>query len=136
MRLFKDIVDQVVAAEGGAIPWARKDAFTTYYLTHKGVLVGTSKDRDDFKGKTGAVEKAIDDDAYKAADKLHRDQQARISAIWDAELRAEYSHLNDATFSAIYSQAYDDGHSAGMDEVANYMIGYDDLARKIIAANA
>jgi hypothetical protein len=50
-------------------------------------------------------------------------------------LREEYSNLNDETYAICYSQAYEDGHSSGYDEVENYMSTYVDMAERIIKAN-
>jgi flagellar biosynthesis/type III secretory pathway protein FliH len=60
---------------------------------------------------------------------------AELDARWHKALREEYSELNDETYNIIYKQAYEDGHSAGYDEVANYMIDFSDMANKIIEAN-
>lgn len=61
--------------------------------------------------------------------------RTRLETIWKEKLRNEHSDLNDATFNACYSKAYEDGHSAGYSEVRNCMIDIADFAEKIIAAN-
>ena len=45
--------------------------------------------------------------------------EAEIAAaeLWLKELRADYSELTDKQFGIIYHKAYEDGHSAGYDEV-------------------
>ena len=63
-------------------------------------------------------------------------EQNRILGIWKEKLRSEYSHLNDATFDACYSKAYEDGHSSGYSEVRNCMDDITEFAWKIIKANA
>ena len=62
-------------------------------------------------------------------------EQNRILGIWKEKLRSEYSHLNDATFNACYSKAYDEGHSAGYGEVRNAMWEVVEFAETIIEAN-
>ena len=37
--------------------------------------------------------------------------------LWLKELRADYPELTDKQFGIIYDKAYEDGHSAGYDEV-------------------
>ena len=39
------------------------------------------------------------------------------AALWFKELRADYPELTDKQFGVIYGKAYEDGHSAGYDEV-------------------
>jgi hypothetical protein len=64
-------------------------------------------------------------------------EQNRILGIWKEKLRSEYSHLNDATFDACYSKAYEDGHSSGYNgEFRNCMDDITEFAWKIIKANA
>ena len=45
--------------------------------------------------------------------------EAEIAAaeLWLKELRADYPELTDKQFGVIYGKAYEDGHSAGYDEV-------------------
>lgn len=45
--------------------------------------------------------------------------KAEIAAaeLWLKELRDDYPELTDKQFSIIYDKAYEDGHSAGYDEV-------------------
>lgn len=43
----------------------------------------------------------------------------RVAAdLWMKELRADYPELTDKQFNMIYDKAYEDGHSAGYDEVS------------------
>lgn len=55
--------------------------------------------------------------------------------VWNAKLRAEYSHLNDLTYDAVYAKAYEDGHSSGLHEIRNSMDDIADFAEKIINFN-
>ena len=45
--------------------------------------------------------------------------EAEIAAaeLWMKELRADYPELTNKQFDVIYGKAYEDGHSAGYDEV-------------------
>lgn len=45
------------------------------------------------------------------------DGEAAAGELWMKELRADYPELTDKQFSVIYDKAYEDGHSAGYDEV-------------------
>lgn len=64
-----------------------------------------------------------------------QNEQNRIAGIWRDKLRNDHSNLNEATFNACYSKAYEDGHSAGYGEVRSCMDDIADFAEKIIAAN-
>lgn len=79
-----------------------------------------------------AHEKAME--SYQSAEAAYRVKQAFIQNIWDEKLRTEYEHLPNAVYEILYSRAYEDGHSAGWDEVRNYMIGYDELYKSLKAA--
>lgn len=52
---------------------------------------------------------------------VFRNRQAFRAALavdlWMKELRADYPELTDKQFGVIYGKAYEDGHSAGYDEV-------------------
>lgn len=71
-----------------------------------------------------------------AARQAARDEQNRILGVWMDKLRKDYPLLNDDTFNACYSMAYDKGHSAGYSEVRNCMDDITEFAWKIIKANA
>lgn len=58
----------------------------------------------------------------------------KANKIWYNNLRSEYSYLSNEVFKICYNKAYDDGHSYGYDEVANYMIDYVYFAEQIIDA--
>lgn len=67
--------------------------------------------------------------------KYHNERRAlenKASEIWHNALREEYDYLPDAIYNLCYSKAYEDGHSAGYDEVANEMIDLADMAEKIM----
>ena len=63
-----------------------------------------------------------------------RAQEAQALANWKADLRAEYDELPDEVYNICYQAAYEEGHSAGYDEVANNMDDVVDMAKKIKAA--
>ena len=45
------------------------------------------------------------------------DAEASAVNLWMKELRDDYPELTDKQFGIIYDKAYEDGHSAGYDEV-------------------
>jgi hypothetical protein len=55
--------------------------------------------------------------------------------LWYASMKDEYlapnGSLSPLMFDLCYDEAYDRGHSAGYDEVANYMSSVSDFALKI-----
>ena len=46
-----------------------------------------------------------------------REGEAAAAELWLKELRDDYPELTDKQFGVIYGKAYEDGHSAGYDEV-------------------
>ena len=75
--------------------------------------------------------------------------QNEISAFWDAQveleqkaseifhqaLREKYANLPQSIYRLVYNAAYDRGHHAGYDEIANYMIELIEFAESIIEAH-
>ena len=98
--------------------------------------LGRDKTPADFRAHADALEAHERDMvAYADAERIYRHQRTVLEGIWKEKLRGEHSHLNDDTFNACYSKAYDDGHSAGYGEVRNAMWEVVEFAEKIIEAN-
>ena len=61
--------------------------------------------------------------AVSNKDEIHvfQDKQTKgeiaAAELWMKELRTDYLELTDKQFGVIYGKAYEDGHSAGYDEV-------------------
>lgn len=68
---------------------------------------------------------------WNTACDLIRDKIKEAFDLWYADLRDEYI-LSDDMFKLIYSEAYERGHSAGYDEVANYFPDLVDFVRRAI----
>ena len=49
-----------------------------------------------------------------------REGEASAAELWMKELRADYPELTDKQFGVIYDKAYENGHSAGYDEVGRH----------------
>ena len=62
--------------------------------------------------------------------------EAEIAAaeLWLKELRADYPELTDKQFGMIYGKAYEDGHSAGYDEVGLHFVDLYYFCMKFIQA--
>lgn len=54
------------------------------------------------------------------------------SMILNLSLRKEHEHLPENVFNKVYELAYEEGHSAGHDEVTQCMIDYVDLAEVVM----
>ena len=113
------------------------------YVWHaykNGSLVYTSEvSREDAEaqGKTKIVEKVLqNEEEINAWKQLYEETSNKASDLWYADLREEYSYLNDAVFNLCYDYAYERGHSAGHDEVAYYMVDAVSFAEKIIKASS
>lgn len=111
------------------------------YVWHaykKGRLVYTSEtSRADAElmGDTKLVEKVLlNKEEISAWEQLYKVASNKAFDLWSADLRKEYSHLNDAVFNLCHDQAWERGHSAGHDEVASYMQDAVSFAEKIIRA--
>ena len=64
------------------------------------------------------VEKAMaNQDEIDVFRNRQREGEASAVDLWMKELRADYPELTDKQFGIIYDKAYEDGHSAGYDEV-------------------
>ena len=64
------------------------------------------------------VEKAMaNQDEIDVFRNKQREGELTAAAFWLKELRADYPELTDKQFGVIYGKAYEDGHSAGYDEV-------------------
>lgn len=112
------------------------------YVWHaykNGRLVYTSEvSREDAEkqGKTKLVERVLqNEEEINAWNHLYKETTNKAFELWYADLREEYSSLNDAVFNLCYDQAWDRGHSAGYDEVASYMQDAVSFAEKIIQAS-
>lgn len=72
--------------------------------------LGRDKTPADFRAHADALEAHERDMvAYAEAERIYRHQRTVLEGIWKEKLRGEHSHLNDATFNACYSKAYDEG---------------------------
>jgi hypothetical protein len=107
-----------------------------YYVYKGGNLEATVYDKAEAKSVAGEIKGVIEPfisnqkeiDEWKAKRKQAMDE---LTERFHKELREEYSDLSDDIYNLIYNKAYEDGHSYGFDEVANYMIDLAIMARKI-----
>lgn len=108
----------------------------SYYVYQQGKCVGTMDtvaEAQEVFGKAVVTERfEINAEAIVAL----RDKQIAVQAaaidVWSRELREEYPVLDDLLFNACYDEAYDRGHSAGWDNVADRMHGVVEFACKIL----
>ncbi len=70
------------------------------------------------------------DDAHQAVQEWGTD----VFEYWFRCLQQEYDYLPEEVFKLCYFQAWERGHSAGYDEVSNYMLDVVVFAESIIAA--
>lgn len=67
--------------------------------------------------------------------KVQSELEGKASEVFHRELRDEYSYIQEEVYNLCYSKAYEDGHSCGYDEVANYLYSYVEFAESIITAS-
>lgn len=140
MRDYNTIMQENVPADHD---YPTRASFVTYYATTRGVTM-TGGDLPDggfsdhgAASKTGAtsVERFFNKDAYTAAMVSYHAAEKKAADAFFAELRLDYPEINDRTFEIVYGYAYEDGHSSGMDNVAECMPDLFEMAKKIILAN-
>lgn len=87
-------------------------------------------------GNTTIVENVlVNKDIIWTWDELQKQALIRATTSWHSDLREKYSFLNDDVFNLCYDKAYEDGHSAGYDEVADRMINVVRFAEKLLDAS-
>ena len=112
------------------------------YVWHaykSGRLVYTSEESRadaELKGNTKIVEKVLqNEEEINAWITLYKEASNKAFDLWYADLREEYSGLNNEVFNLCYDQAWERGHSAGHDDVESYMQDVVSFAEKIIKAS-
>lgn len=136
MRCYAQILNEI-APLGLSKPG--KMAFTTYFGYARGQILSGPIDgrfataNDAVNAGACSTETYFDEPAFQAALQSYQKLNALVSKAFHDELRAEYSEISDKIFDIAYSWAYEDGHAYGMDEVANYMIGYVDRAMSVVS---
>lgn len=88
------------------------------YYAYKDGKVHEFATRLDAHAFSNLVEHAVSnkDEIHAFQDKQTKGEIA-AAELWMKELRADYPELTDKQFGVIYGKAYEDGHSAGYDEV-------------------
>ena len=113
MVKFEDVCKQV-----GYDRNAQRPETVYKYYAYKNGKVHEFATRLDAQAFSNLVEQAV---ANKDEIQAFQDKQtkAEIAAaeLWLKELRDDYPELTDKQFGVIYDKAYEDGHSAGYDEV-------------------
>lgn len=86
-------------------------------------------------GASKVVEKVLENkDEISAWEENYKDRMQLADSLWIADLREEYSGLNEEIFNMCYDQAWERGHSCGHDEVAGYMSDIVYFVQKVLAA--
>lgn len=129
------IYDNIKAELGDGPPYPNRITFTTYYGYKTGVVIGQfATAQEALAAGATTTEKSLDEKAFRAANNAYRLHQQRLGEAFYARLRAEHPDLSDAVFALVYGKAYEDGHSAGFQEVELYVNTIADFACQIMAA--
>ena len=115
----------------GYNPCAEPPTRTYRYFAYKSGNVKAFSDPESAKAFSNNVEKCL----YNQTEivefwKKQRKFEQKAADKWKSVLRADYSHLSDKVFDLCYSKAWEDGHSAGYDEVASHVSDYAEFAEK------
>lgn len=76
----------------------------------------------------------VNADAIESFWKQRRSLESEAARLFHSCLRQEYAELSDEAYNLCYAKAYEDGHSSGYDEVANYLAEYASFAARLYAA--
>ena len=120
MISYADACDQV-----GYNPNATRPVTQYLYYAYKAGQAVAFKDRDqalEFSKNVERVAANNDETTFRAT---QRELEKKAAKLWYDELRAEYAHFSKRQFELVYAKAYEDGHSAGYDDIAST---FDDLA--------
>ena len=112
-------------AQVGYSPNATRPAAQYLYYAYKAGQAVAFKDRDqalEFSKNVERVAANNDETTFRAT---QRELEKKAAKLWYDELRAEYAHFSKRQFELVYAKAYEDGHSAGYDDIAST---FDDLA--------
>ena len=89
------------------------------YYAYKNGTCSTFSTKEQACGFSSLVERKVtNQDEIDAYSKERSEKSQEAFDLWYAGLKEEYSDVSDQLFNAIYSQAYEDGHSSGYDNVA------------------
>jgi hypothetical protein len=115
------------------IPYPEKEF--EYFAYQGGKVLGIFKTMRDAQSVSMIVEKVwVNEEEYNQALAKRNELESKALTAWNADLRKEHSEVSDRVFNLCYTEAYDRGHSAGLDEVANCMYWSVDFAKSIINA--
>lgn len=130
MKRYQEYVDQV-----GVPEFPQKQYVWVAYKNGNVAGQATSREGAESQYKTKLVEKVQRNvEEYDRLLEEYKARSAEAKRLWEADFRAEWGELSDEVFNLCYDQAWEDGHSAGYDEVANCMYGVAEFAEKIMKA--
>ena len=113
-------------AQVGYSPNATRPAAQYLYYAYKAGQAVAFKDRDRALEYSKNVERVVGNsveiETFRAT---QRELEKKAAELWYNDLRAEYAHFSKRQFELVYAKAYEDGHSAGYDDIAST---FDDLA--------
>lgn len=107
------------------------------YAAYKSGIVSFHSSKSDALSISTNIEK-IETDESKVRRKDVNDHNIQVersaAEAWLNDLRYGFLDMDDRMFSVIYSEAYDQAHSGGYDEVAATFYNLADFANKILDA--
>jgi hypothetical protein len=108
-----------------------------YYAYKGGKSYGPFFSREEAKAISSNIEGAYcpeQDKIYSEWEAARRPLIEKAHDNYQVDLRARHSDLPDKIFQITYSWAYDEGHSAGYDEVSACLYGAANFAKEVMAA--
>lgn len=105
------------------------------YYAYKNGVASEHATRNEAKSVSQNIERFVKNkDEIAAFRKKMREFEEKATELFNRALRDEYSHLSDEIFGIAYHEAYNRGHSAGLDEIANCMGDVVELVEKVMKA--
>jgi hypothetical protein len=121
------------ASRNNPIPYPNKNDFKAYNAYQGGKVLGTNlnecqRDAIRLNNKDVLIETMFDEESYKTAKDDYHEYSAKIYRVFNWGLFHTYDLLDNPKAAKAFSIAWNHGHSAGFQEVANY---FDDLVELI-----
>ncbi len=102
------------------LPYPSKRDFTTYIYYSKGQVVGKFAARnEEFFAKRYMEEKVVDEASYTAARKIYDDNEGSLITLFKKDLLEDLGITDHPKADKLYDMAWEDVHSAGLEEVYN-----------------
>lgn len=132
MSSVYEFAQAVRAASERGPSYPSKSDFVSYNMYGGGKVIALNFKGDDFQKlkkehPQAVIEAVTADDQYRFEMAAYNDYQQKVNTVFYQGLVYIEGLLNNPKASALYSKAYERGHSAGYEEVAGVFVDLKDL---------